>query len=383
MKKLLKHAKRISRHAKDHFIPHRGNNHHPHVLKHHVLFGYSLILIFLKTLALAGAIILPSATLKASAITPQNIVTLTNSARTTAGVPSLRANGSLAKAAQAKAEDMLREQYFAHTSPAGLTPWYWIKKMGYNYRYSAENLAVHFTQAEDVQGGWMTSPSHRANIVNPKYTDIGIGIATGMFEGFQTTFVVQMFGRSQTEALAKPASVNPETNEEAENILPAITAKVTPQAKTYRVELTASDVSAVYVQVAEKTASLNRSPGSEEWSGTLPEIKDNSAQGEAVNVIAITKDGSAISENIAWISHKASPDKIFEFNADTHREVTFFGWLKASRLNDAVNRIYVLFLLFVVCSFMLSLAIKFNKQKLSVTAHAILVIGLGFFMYLA
>jgi hypothetical protein len=194
--------RRIKDHAKDHFIPHEGNNHHPHVLRHHVLFGYSLILILLKFIVLTATVSLPSASIFASAITQSNILSLVNTTRLNAGLNQLTTNSLLQQAAQAKAEDMLKNQYFAHTSPSGLSPWYWIKRAGYVYHYSAENLAVHYTQSEDVQQGWMTSPSHRANILSDKYKETGIGIASGDFEGAPSTFVVQMFGTPPEEQIA-------------------------------------------------------------------------------------------------------------------------------------------------------------------------------------
>ena len=194
LRQIRRHWAAIRRQARDHFIPHRGNKHHPHILKHRVLFGYSIILILLKIIAVIGPIALPSSTLYSSAITPKNIIDLTNQTRDNLNLSKLKMNDRLAKAAADKAADMLKNQYFAHTSPSGVTPWDWIKKAGYSYRYSGENLAVHFEEAEEVEKGWLVSPSHRANIVNANYTEIGVGVVSGVFEDVPTTFVVQMFG---------------------------------------------------------------------------------------------------------------------------------------------------------------------------------------------
>lgn len=60
--------------------------------------------------------------------------------------------------------------------------------------YAGENLAMQFTEANEVEEAWMVSPLHRANIVNKKYTDIGIGISTGLYNGSSTIYVVQLFG---------------------------------------------------------------------------------------------------------------------------------------------------------------------------------------------
>jgi hypothetical protein len=68
-------------------------------------------------------------------------------------------------------------------------------------------LAVNFVDSEDVTDAWMKSPSHRANIVNYNFTEIGVAMAKGQYKGSEAIFVVQMFGRPRT---AQPAvAVNP------------------------------------------------------------------------------------------------------------------------------------------------------------------------------
>jgi len=83
--------------------------------------------------------------------------------------------------------------YFAHTSPEGKTPWYWIEQVGYQYQYAGENLAINFSDSEDVVKAWMESASHRANITKDKYTEIGTGVATGVYKGRETVFVAQVY----------------------------------------------------------------------------------------------------------------------------------------------------------------------------------------------
>jgi hypothetical protein len=100
----------------------------------------------------------------------------------------------LNQAAQEKADDMAQNGYFAHTSPDGKTPWYWLDQVGYNYSYAGENLAVNFTDSQDVTAAWMNSPEHRANILKANYTEVGTGVAEGMYDGNETIFVAQDFG---------------------------------------------------------------------------------------------------------------------------------------------------------------------------------------------
>jgi hypothetical protein len=128
-------------------------------------------------------------------IYPGVLTDLTNSERQAVGLSTLKINPYLQEAARRKANDMAIKGYFAHTSPSGITPWHWFGEAGYRYQYAGENLAVNFTDSKDVESAWMRSPSHRANILNKNYTEIGIATSKGTFGGRETTFVVQMFGR--------------------------------------------------------------------------------------------------------------------------------------------------------------------------------------------
>ncbi|MFW6210279.1 MAG: CAP domain-containing protein, partial [Patescibacteria group bacterium] len=128
-----------------------------------------------------------------STILPATVVDLTNQERATNAAPPLRRSALLDQAAAQKAEHMVREGYFAHFSPDGVSPWHWFGEVGYRYAHAGENLAVHFTDSSAMVDAWMQSPTHRENIVNAQYTEIGIGTATGTFEGYRTVFVVQLF----------------------------------------------------------------------------------------------------------------------------------------------------------------------------------------------
>ncbi|OGG61401.1 hypothetical protein A3C87_00235 [Candidatus Kaiserbacteria bacterium RIFCSPHIGHO2_02_FULL_49_34] len=129
-----------------------------------------------------------------AAVVASTVVENTNVARTQAQRMLLTRSAVLDRAATLKANDMLKNQYFAHRSPSGVTPWYWFDKAQYKYLRAGENLAVHFDDSAELVDAWLHSPSHRANIMNGAYTEIGIGMAKGTFEGVPTTFVVQLFG---------------------------------------------------------------------------------------------------------------------------------------------------------------------------------------------
>lgn len=132
-----------------------------------------------------------------AAVVQSEIIALTNAERADSKVGALTEQAQLDHAAQAKARDMAAQGYFAHVGPDGTEPWAWIANAGYNYRYAGENLAVRFVDSKDVVNAWMASPTHRVNIVKPVYTDIGVGVAEGLYLGQPATFVVQYFATGQ------------------------------------------------------------------------------------------------------------------------------------------------------------------------------------------
>ena len=186
--------KSAGRHLHDHFIPNHRNNYHPHVLGHRALALFSALLVSVKIFSLSLLAFGPALPAFSSAITSSNIISLTNASRKVYGLSALTENPLLAKAAQAKADDMLSKGYFSHNTPDGRTPWTFIEDAGYNYLMAGENLAVNFTEAENVEDAWMNSPGHKANILNKNFEEIGIGISQGQYQGHNAIFVVQMFG---------------------------------------------------------------------------------------------------------------------------------------------------------------------------------------------
>jgi len=143
------------------------------------------------------------------AILPAVVVTLTNNERQALAEPPLSRNQILDRAATLKAEDMAANGYFAHNSPDGVTPWHWFQEVGYVYAHAGENLAVYFSDSDEVVKAWMNSPTHRANIVNATYQEIGIGTSKGRYQGHDTVFVVQLFGTPAAPAVANPLTPAP------------------------------------------------------------------------------------------------------------------------------------------------------------------------------
>jgi len=177
------------------------------LLKNSALFLYVLILLSFQLYLYK---ISPQILGFATNITATDLYSLTNKERSEAGLPALASNPKLEQAAYNKAQDMFAKNYWAHYAPDGsTTPWQFITGAGYNYKYAGENLARDFDTSTSVVAAWMSSSSHRANIVNGNYQDFGIAAVNGTIGGEETTLVVQMFGTSVATAVASAPSPPP------------------------------------------------------------------------------------------------------------------------------------------------------------------------------
>jgi len=185
-------------------IPRQSNNH-----KAKILHSSSLIIIASFLIIIQGIIsflpkINPNILGYASNISIQDVVSLTNQKRAEAGLSALSLNQSLSAAAYTKAQDMINKDYWAHVAPDGTQPWKFFGDFGYKYRYAGENLARDFSNASSAMDAWMNSPTHRENILNPKYKEIGIGITEGDLAGSDTTIIVQFFGATYADKVVQP-----------------------------------------------------------------------------------------------------------------------------------------------------------------------------------
>jgi uncharacterized protein YkwD len=109
------------------------------------------------------------------------------------------ASAGLDAAASAKLKDLFAKQYFEHISPTGVGPSDLAKGSGYEYAVIGENLALgNFKDDQELVQAWMDSPGHRANILNLGYTEIGIAVGQGLFEGRRTWIAVQEFAKPRS-----------------------------------------------------------------------------------------------------------------------------------------------------------------------------------------
>lgn len=165
--------------------------------KHIVKKAFELILLAL----LIGA---GSASAYASEINKDNVFKQVNYYREIRGLKPLATDDRLERSAINKSKDMVDKDYFEHYAH-NLTPWDFITEQNYNYLYAGENLAMDFQTSEGMVRAWMSSPTHRKNILNPDFDDIGIGIVKGEFtesgNTHETIMVTNMFGKEKPKIL--------------------------------------------------------------------------------------------------------------------------------------------------------------------------------------
>lgn len=153
---------------------------------------------------LVGIFLLPNLAYMA-AITPENLIELTNRERLSAGLNALTTNQQLTEAAKAKGEAIIETQTFKHTINDKKFSG-WVREAGYDYSYVGENLAIDFTTSEGVITAWENSPLHKKNLLSPFYQEIGLAAVNGEFQGQDTTVVVQIFGAPAIGSVNQPAS---------------------------------------------------------------------------------------------------------------------------------------------------------------------------------
>ena len=199
----------------DFFMPTERNGYKPKILRTRSLTMIVVILLVLKIFVASYLFFIYPNIAKMSEMVSQEIYNLINVERAGGKLNALIMNDKLNKAAQAKADDMVKNNYFAHKSLDGRMPWDWINRNEYAYLYAGENLAMNFTTANSVHQALMLSESHKKNILNSRYSDIGIGVAQGVVNGRETNILVELFGSAKSTI--KPALAQ-ETVKENKNI---------------------------------------------------------------------------------------------------------------------------------------------------------------------
>lgn len=375
-------------HVGEHFVPHHKNNYHPHIFSHRMTALLSALLVCVKLFTVAAISMGPVLPAFSSELTPGNIISLTNESRQAFNLKILSQSEKLGQAAQAKAEDMLKNQYFAHNSPQGKAPWDFIHTVGYEYLVAGENLAVNFTDAESVKQAWMNSPSHKANLLNKNYKEIGIGISRGEYQGRQATFVVQMFGdpseqkvrlttlptQVQVKQLPKPAEIFISKG------LGVVEASVQPDGELMKVSAKIEgDAVKVLARYGQRAIMLD--PGKDGlWSGYVAAGK-LSESGVQLEIIAMDIFGDNKNFKVAYFSQGIQENYNVLGITKNQAEVKLFGINFTPKQTE--SKFYLWFAVVMLSSLVIAIAVRHRIQHTSLVMNGSLVVVLAMLFWMA
>ena len=119
----------------------------------------------------------------------KEVFDLINAKRTAAGPSALKVDAELQNVARAKAEDMVKNNYFSHTSATYGSPFDMMKSFGVSYKTAGENIAGNSSNTGAVNA-WMNSEGHKANILNSSFNYTGVAVVKSSKYG---KIFVQMF----------------------------------------------------------------------------------------------------------------------------------------------------------------------------------------------
>jgi uncharacterized protein YkwD len=192
---------------KDILFPNAGNNYKPLLLEPKRVAFYSAFFIGVKAVVFMFAAALPlQAFMMPDVLAEQRdkIYALVSELRAGRDKPELTPQEKLKISSQVKASDMAQNEYFSHTGPDGRDLKYFLKQAGYEYRFAGENLAMGFSDAESVVNAWIKSPLHYQNLIDADFSETGIGLDSGYYQGRETIFITQHFGQPLVALAAAP-----------------------------------------------------------------------------------------------------------------------------------------------------------------------------------
>ena len=147
---------------------------------------------YIALLFIMGVFLFPNVA-HLSTISTEKIIDLSNKERVDNNLAPLTANQYLSQAAYNKALDIFQEQKFEHNFDDRRFS-AWVQDVNYKYRYVGENLAIDFVSDKGVINAWKLSPTHYENIINEKFTEIGVAVIEDIFNNKASVVVVQIFG---------------------------------------------------------------------------------------------------------------------------------------------------------------------------------------------
>ena len=352
----------------DYFVPSDCNSYRPKFLR-----PKSLIIILIAMVAMKIFVtgylffIYPNEARMEGQMTAE-ILRLTNEDRVKNGLAPLNLNSALNIAAMAKAEDMGAKNYFAHYGPDGKKPWEWIDRSQYSYVLAGENLGMNFSSANSVHTALMDSPTHRHNILNDKYSDIGLAIISCTIDGEKTNVLVEMFGKQSAKNLA--IETEPTTVASTET--------------TSKTTVPTNDISTTHVLGTTKTTTEPPKTNSEvkpvaPITKEIAQATNFTSKTEIKSVELVPKKSTeeTITDDAIVVAN-TNEEKINE--ESINQEVKFIAPVQNKRIGFATSIvkaskiIYLVTLLLMVVTLLVNIFVRFKVQHKPIIIQTLIVI---------
>lgn len=367
----------MQKHLKDFFIPHEGNEYTPHSLQKIAVFCMGILILLSFILANLHSVVWITSDWLVSTILPAVIVDLTNQERESYALTDLRRNATLDLAATLKAQHMANNQYFAHYAPDGTSPWHWFSVADYKFVHAGENLAIHFSDSDAVVNAWMNSPTHKANIVNGNFTEIGVGTAQGMYEGYQTVYVVQLFGapaRTQVAGAERTITSNALAAIEEEAIeIDEISSETTPVIASAEGIVEIAEGSEVFLS-SERDPVVARD-----------KIETPIENETIVDDVIVHESGISVYSDLVSTSSGAAPAIVSPVEHDRVSQSTSPVYSLATRPQTVLQILYGGLGIFVTFLLFLSVVIEIRRQQpvqIAYSAALLCVMGILFYAHI-
>ena len=349
------------RHLHNFFIPHTGNDHRPHALRPRALKWYVALLVGIKVIAVTLLFSAYPDFARLSGDLAAEVARMVNASREKASASPLILDPALTRAAELKAQDMLARAYFEHVSPDGTMPWEWINKNEYQFQAMGENLAMDFTTGESAHLALMQSDTHRTNILEKRYQNIGIGVASGNFAGRETNILVEFFAAPSTARAAAAASAVPPVS--AKPALP-----VPAEAPSSAVASAPVPPPVEVLPIRFETADAPAAPAA---AAVMPAPAQTPAADTPVSFVVPAQDAQAPSSPSS-ASVTVAPLTLSFLNGEIRQQASALAFL--SRMAMWSQRIFYAALVYLVLTLFINVFVKVRVQHMPLVMQTLAVI---------
>ncbi len=358
---------------KEYFIPYEDNDHKPKILRTKSLAVIVIGLVLIKAAVTGYLFFIYPNQARMTELISRQILELINKDRFSNNLPTLTINSALNSAALTKAQDMLDYDYFAHKSLNGKMPWDWINRGEYAYLFVGENLAMNFSSAQAAHNALMRSETHKKNILNNKYADIGLAVLSGELDGENTNVLVQMFGYQKPQTIdSRPADAKALAGKQHMAESGALSTAVLPAHSTIpdeSVELepvsepaTANSVE----QPAELIKPVLLSQGGPAEPEKEIKIEIKPVKKKETKVAAVSKD-IYVSPNKLIENNKIT--QAMSFTVQEDEKITL-----AAKLVRISHNIFIVALAIIAVALFINIFVRISIQHKSVIVQSLLVI---------